>query len=299
MGDLDRRLYTSHPAPTDSVSRLEPDRVKLARNSCMLPRAVQLSLSRYCTHQLHPCTVLTVAHHIHTRPPDEQARLAIRDPWCTLTAFLICADLIGFVNARVIQIVEISLSHAAGPTSTFLVLDAATETCLTRKILLSPPVVAPALVVVALPHARTTTAHDAIDAEVTLFRPTIPDGHAAQLSRTKTFLVTSTSSFLLLGIQFRWLLTHGTLACALVTTAELAIDDAKQAAWMEMYAHDRDTLEDILYRRLQDLWAPLTDSMQVFDAHVASQTLCAQKVWEALLTAFPLDHKHMQTALLA
>jgi hypothetical protein len=116
---------------------------------------------------------------------------------------LICADLIGFVNTRVIQIVEISLSHAAGPTSTFLVLDAATETCLTRKILLRPPVVAPALVVVALPHARTTTVHDAIGAEVTLFRPTIPDGHAAQLSRTKTFLVTSTSSFLLLGIQFR------------------------------------------------------------------------------------------------
>ena len=83
--------------------------------------------------------------------------------------------------------------------------------------------------------------------------------------------------FLLLGIQFCCLLTRGTLARVLVTTAELAIDDAKQAAWMEMYAHDRDTLEYILYRRLQDLWAPLTDSMQVFDANVASQTLCAQK----------------------
>jgi hypothetical protein len=27
--------------------------------------------------------------------------------------------------------------------------------------------------------------------------------------------------------------------------------------------------------------------------------MCAQKVWEALLTAFPLDHKRMQTVLLA
>jgi hypothetical protein len=105
--------------------------------------------------------------------------------------------------------------------------------------------------------------------------------------------------FLLLGIQFRWVLTRGTLARALVTTAELAIDDAKEAAWMEMYAYDRDTLEDVLYRRLQDLWAPLTDSMKVFNDNVASQPLCAQKVWEALLTAFPLDHKRMQTALLA
>ena len=59
------------------------------------------------------------------------------------------------------------------------------------------------------------------------------------------------------------------------------------------------TLEDILYRRLQDLWAPLTDSMKVFNENGAAQPLCAQKVWEALLTAFPLDHKLMQTALLA
>jgi len=70
MVALDKLLYTSHPAPTDSVSRLEPDRVKLARNGCMLPSAVRLSLSRYCTHQLHPCTLLTAAHHIHTVPPD-------------------------------------------------------------------------------------------------------------------------------------------------------------------------------------------------------------------------------------
>jgi hypothetical protein len=89
------------------------------------------------------------------------------------------------------------------------------------------------------------------------------------------------------------------LARTLVTTAELAIDDAKEAAWMEMYAHDRDTLEDVLYRRLQNLWALLTDSIAVFNNNLVAQPLCAQKVWEALLTAFPLDHKRMQTALLA
>ena len=81
MGALDRRLYTSHHAPTDTVSRLGPDRVKLARNGCMLPSAVRLSLSRYCTHQPHPCTVLTAAHHIHTHPPDAvQARLVYQRP---------------------------------------------------------------------------------------------------------------------------------------------------------------------------------------------------------------------------
>ena len=75
MGVLDKRLYTSHHATTDSVSRLEPDRVKLARNGCMSSSAVRLSLSN-CTHQLHPCTVLTAASHTHTRPPDVLARIA-------------------------------------------------------------------------------------------------------------------------------------------------------------------------------------------------------------------------------
>jgi hypothetical protein len=83
--------------------------------------------------------------------------------------------------------------------------------------------------------------------------------------------------FLILGIQFRWFLTRGTLAHALVSSAELAIDDAKENTSIEMYDHDRDTLEDILYRRLQDLWSPLTDSIKVFDAHGAAQPFCAQK----------------------
>jgi hypothetical protein len=105
--------------------------------------------------------------------------------------------------------------------------------------------------------------------------------------------------FLLLGIQFRWLLTRGTLGRALVTAEEATIDDAKEKTWMETYDTDRDTLEDVLYRRLQTLWEPFTDALKVFQQHTASQPRCAQKVWEALLTAFPLDHKSMQTSLLA
>jgi hypothetical protein len=80
MVALDRHLYTSPHAPTDTVARVGPDRVKLARNVCMLPNAARLSLSRYCPHQPHPCTVLTAAHHIHTRPPDVLARLAYQRP---------------------------------------------------------------------------------------------------------------------------------------------------------------------------------------------------------------------------
>ena len=40
-----------------------------------------------------------------------------------------------------------------------------------------------------------------------------------------------------------------------------------------MYEHDSDTLEDFLYRHLQDLWALLTDCMKVFDTHGSVQQL--------------------------
>ena len=75
MGALDTRPYTSPPAPTDAVLQLEPDCAKLARTGCMSSSAVRLSLTN-CTYQLHPCTVLTAAHHKHTRPPDVLARIA-------------------------------------------------------------------------------------------------------------------------------------------------------------------------------------------------------------------------------
>ena len=83
--------------------------------------------------------------------------------------------------------------------------------------------------------------------------------------------------FLLLCIQFRWLLKRGELGRALVTQLELAIDDAKERAWMDTYETDRDTLEDVLYRRLEILWAPFTDALKVFQRCNASQPLCAQR----------------------
>jgi len=77
MGALDKRLYISHHTPTDTVARVGPACVKLALNGCSyLQSTVRLSLQRDCTYNPHPCTVLTAAHNIHTRPPDAPARLA-------------------------------------------------------------------------------------------------------------------------------------------------------------------------------------------------------------------------------
>jgi hypothetical protein len=82
--------------------------------------------------------------------------------------------------------------------------------------------------------------------------------------------------FLVLGIQFRWILTLCTLAHALVSSADLAIDDAKKAAWMALYEYDSDTLEDIMYHSLQDLWSAFTDAIKVFVAHGSAQQMCDQ-----------------------
>jgi len=73
MGALDSRLYTSPHSPTDSVSQLEPDCVKLVCTGCWSASAARLSLLRYCTHNPHPCTVLTATHNLHTLPPDAPA----------------------------------------------------------------------------------------------------------------------------------------------------------------------------------------------------------------------------------
>jgi hypothetical protein len=102
-----------------------------------------------------------------------------------------------------------------------------------------------------------------------------------------------------LGLQFRWVLTRFGRGRALVSAAAQLVDDQKEHAWMTLYAHDRDVLETLLYRRLQTLWHDCTDALAVFAKHRADTELCGQKVWEALLTAFPLDHKRMQTVLLA
>ncbi len=77
------------------------------------------------------------------------------------------------------------------------------------------------------------------------------------------------------------------------------MDDHKERTWMAMYANDSDVIEDLLYHRLKFLWSDCTDAIAIFAHHRAQEEFCTQKVWEALLTAFPLNHKSMQTVLLA
>jgi hypothetical protein len=103
----------------------------------------------------------------------------------------------------------------------------------------------------------------------------------------------------ILGLQFRWVLTRFGRGRALVSEADQLVDDQKEQAWMALYANDRDVLETLLYRRLQTLWHTCTDALEVFTKHRASVEFCGQKVWDALLEAFPLAHQRMQTVLLA
>jgi hypothetical protein len=103
----------------------------------------------------------------------------------------------------------------------------------------------------------------------------------------------------ILGLQFRWVLTRIGRGRTLVPAADRVVDDQKEHAWMALYANDRDVLETLLYRRLKTLWDDCTDALAIFSKHRAGTELCGQKVWEALLTAFPLNHKRMKTVLLA
>jgi len=91
----------------------------------------------------------------------------------------------------------------------------------------------------------------------------------------------------ILGLQFRWLLTRMGIGRTLVSSEELAVDDDKERAWMALYANDRDVIEDLLYRRLRTLWSGCTDAIAIFSQHCAQEEFFAQKVWDALLTAFP------------
>ena len=68
-------------------------------------------------------------------------------------------------------------------------------------------------------------------------------------------------------------------------------------AWMALYANDRDVIEDLLYRRLKTLWSDCTDALAIFSQHRVGTEFCGQKVWEALLSAFPINHKRMQTVI--
>jgi hypothetical protein len=89
------------------------------------------------------------------------------------------------------------------------------------------------------------------------------------------------------------------IGSTLVSSEELAVDDNKEHAWMTVYANDRDVIEDLLYRSLKTLWSNCTDVIAIFSQNHAGEEFCVQKVWDALVTAFPLNHKRMQTVLLA
>jgi hypothetical protein len=102
----------------------------------------------------------------------------------------------------------------------------------------------------------------------------------------------------ILGLQFRWLLTRVCIGRTLVSAEERAVDDNKELAWMALYANDRDVIEDLLYRSLKTIWSDCTEAPAIFSKHSVGTELCGQKVWEALLSAFPLNHKRMQTVLL-
>ena len=95
------------------------------------------------------------------------------------------------VTDWVIEAAELSLSHAAGQTSTFQVLDTAAATCLTTRITLGLLVVLSAVACDALPTAMTTVITPGANPTFHLMMPHLI---AAVSSCMKTFPDISTAS---------------------------------------------------------------------------------------------------------
>ena len=66
--------------------------------------------------------------------------------------------------------------------------------------------------------------------------------------------------FTALGLQYRWVVTRGAIGKTLVSAEDLDNDNAKEQLWMAVHEHERDLLEDTVYRRIQALWSDFSDT---------------------------------------
>jgi hypothetical protein len=225
-------------------------------HGCTLSRAARLS-GFHCT-QPHPCTV-TAADHPHTRPPDAAFRLeylgSLVNTYCTLDLRRIPRNRYGHRRTLVV-------------TRTGEGTD--------------------------LPGVHRTMTGSDDDAPAARGQPLgararRPEGRESSRAwRPADFPAPSIFTgctvrchedvprhiyglFEALGIQYRWVLTRGSLGRALVTAKDLAIDDAKEESWMAVHENERDLLEDTVYRRLVSLRSEIPDAYAVFDKHGPAQ----------------------------
>jgi hypothetical protein len=87
--------------------------------------------------------------------------------------------------------------------------------------------------------------------------------------------------FTALGIQYLWVVTRGVIGKTLVIAEDLDNDHAKEKLWMAVHEHERDLLEDTVYRCIQALWSDFSDAYAVFDENGPTQPFCAQ--WNPLI----------------
>jgi hypothetical protein len=136
----------------------------------------------------HPTTVAVVPHYPHTRPPDVPARLVYQR---ILVNTYRTSDLFRPRGLACTPSTSLLPSPAVVPASTFLVLDAATATCLTARMTLHLLVVLLAVARAALPTAMMTVITPGANPT---FHRTMPHLNAVVSSRMKTFPAMSTTS---------------------------------------------------------------------------------------------------------
>lgn len=76
-------------------------------------------------------------------------------------------------------------------------------------------------------------------------------------------------------------------------------DDAQEQVWMHAHGPWREKLEQAVYNLIKDLWKSFPEADILFRKTTTTTPRCADAIWAALLTEYPLDASHLKYKLLS
>jgi hypothetical protein len=223
---LDSRAHTAHTQPTVSVG---PVQTALGSPHGCNPSAA--CPSDRCT--LHPC-VVAACHLIHTRPPDIHVACLAYQRSLSNTYFFL-----GLRRPRSRNSNDRSSSRAFVTTRS----GAGSDLPGGRRTMTGSDDDAPAARGPPLgSRARRSEASESSRAWRPADFPPQSSFTGCTVRCREDVPRHIYGLFQALGIQYRWVLTRGTLGRELLKADDLAIDDAKVESWMAVYEHERDLL---------------------------------------------------------
>ena len=102
-----------------------------------------------------------------------------------------------------------------------------------------------------------------------------------------------------LGLFHRFVITRSTTCQQYITAEAKASDDAQEQVWMHAHGPWREKLEQAVYNLIKDLWKSFPEAEILFRQITPTTPRCADAIWAALLTEYPLDASHLKYRLLS